>query len=92
MPAPLVVHPAAQLNRSQEEALKVALLTLPDDWRVEVNTEDFPHEGQRFYVRIAGEGFSTVSGFARATHPEQLSAFVERIRRANQPAAVAGDG
>ena len=84
MPAPLFVHADAQLNQSQEDALKLAVQALPDDWRVEVNTEAFPHEGERFLVRIAGEGFSTLSGFAGATRPEQLSAFVERTRRARQ--------
>jgi hypothetical protein len=85
VPAPLVVHTAAKLTPAQEEALKQAVQTLPDDWRVMVDMEVFPHEGERFYVRIAGDGFATVSGFAGATRPEQLSAFVERTRRANQP-------
>lgn len=85
MPAPLVVHTAARLNRSQAEALELAMLTLPDDWRVVVETEDLLNDGgDRFSVRIVGDGFAMVSGFAGATRPEQLSAFVERTRRARQ--------
>jgi len=83
LPAPLVVHTAARLNRSQTEALEQAMLTLPDDWRVVVETE-LNDDGDRFSVRIVGEGFAMVSGFAGATRPEQLSAFVERTRRSRQ--------
>jgi hypothetical protein len=60
------------------------MLTLPDDWRVVVETEDLLNDGDRFSVRILGEGFAMVSGFAGATRPEQLSAFVERTRRSRQ--------
>lgn len=85
LPAPLVVHTGARLSRSQEEALELAMLTLPDDWRVVVETEDLLNDdGDRFSVRIVGEGFAMVSGFAGATRPEQLSAFVERTRRSRQ--------
>jgi hypothetical protein len=85
VPAPLVVHAAAKLSHAQEQALALAVTTLPDAWRVVVNTEDLLHEGDRFSVRITGEGFAIVSGFAAATRPEQLAAFVERTRRDRHP-------
>lgn len=84
MSTPLVVHADARLDPFQAKALKLAVLTLPDDWRVVVATEDVLDNGDRFTVRITGDGFATVSGFAGATRPEQLSAFVERTRRARQ--------
>ena len=42
------------------------------------------HASNRFSVRILGDGYATVSGFAPATHPDQLAAFVQRAGRARR--------
>jgi hypothetical protein len=84
VPAPLLLDATARLNPSQQEALRLAATTLPDDWRVLVETEDALLDDDRFSVRILGEEFAIVAGFAGATRPEQLAAFVERTRRARQ--------
>jgi hypothetical protein len=84
LPAVIECRTAAKLTVVQEAALARAVLTLPDEWQVVVDTEDVLHDGDRFVVRILGAGFATVAGFAGATHPDQLSAFVERTRRGRQ--------
>jgi hypothetical protein len=82
VPAPLVVNPPAKLTSLQKSALQLAAASLPDGWEVVVNTEDEVYVGLRFTVRVLGDGYSSVAGFAGATRPEQLSAFVERAEKA----------
>ena len=82
MPAPLVVNPPAKLTSMQESALRLAATSLPDGWEVVVNTEDLLYVGLRFTVRVLGDGYTSVAGFAGATQPEQLSAFVARVEKA----------
>ena len=85
MPAPVTIDEAVGLSEAQQKALALAALTLPDSWRVVVNAEDQVQAGDRFSVRILGDVFTTLSGFAARAHPDQLSAFIERTRRGRNP-------
>ena len=81
MAAPLTIDALTNLSAAQGKALELAAQTLPSEWEVTVDAEDEEYAGDRFTVRIRGQGFAMVSGFARWTHPDQLAAFVERTRR-----------
>jgi hypothetical protein len=81
MPASLIVRYPARLTPQQEETLDLAAGRLPEDWRVEVHTEDSsPYEG-RFSVKVSGQGFASSADFRSSTEPNQLAKFVERARR-----------
>jgi hypothetical protein len=76
MPAAVDVKPAVNLSSAQEQAVRLSAVTLPDGWTITAE-----NEGSGFMVRVIGIGFVALSAFDRLTHPEQLAAFIERVRR-----------
>jgi hypothetical protein len=81
MPPRIEIRPTVTLSPEHENALTLAVRTLPDAWRVVVRGETTMGPAALFSVRILGPGFTTMATFSPDAKPEQIAAFVETIKR-----------
>lgn len=81
MPPRIEIRRTVTLSPEHENALTLAVRTLPDAWRVVVRGETTMGPAVLFSVRILGPGFTTMATFWPDAKPEQISAFVETTKR-----------
>lgn len=80
--ASLTIRPSAGLTIDQRDALALAVQTLPSAWGVLVYVDTVAGQSMhRFTVRVVGPTFTAIAPFGPGTRPDELAAFVDRVRQ-----------